>query len=131
MRKDGEGTIEVMTDLPSPAEFRVDQLLTSSFFGLSSTTDPETEALFGRYYALLAMNQRDDGQEGELADLTKQLEGRRQFGGTERERLYYEAIDKILAQNKATPHLSEDEVRREAVDAVSAIWQQMTQGAAS
>lgn len=123
----GEGReIDVITDLPSPADFRVDQLLTSAFFGLSSTVDPDTERLFDRYYALLAMQDRDDQDEQELAELTKALEGRKQFGDTEREGLYLQAIDKVLAEHKVLPNLSQEEVSEKAVTAISAIWDRLT-----
>ena len=41
-----DGQIVAVTELPSPGDFRVDQLLTSEFFGLNSTVDPDVERLF-------------------------------------------------------------------------------------
>ena len=49
MQRDEEGLVSVETDLPSPGDFRVDQLLTSEFFGMNSTIDPDTEFLFDKY----------------------------------------------------------------------------------
>ncbi|MBJ2153539.1 MULTISPECIES: AAA family ATPase [Paracoccaceae] len=118
--------IEVITDLPSPADFRVDQLLTSSFFGLSSTVDPNTERLFDRYYALLALDVRTDTEKAELAQLTSDLATRKQFGSTLREGLYLEAIDQVLARRKVMPEISTEEVREEAVNEISAIWHRLT-----
>jgi uncharacterized protein (TIGR02646 family) len=122
MRRDENHQIEVITDLPSPADFRVDQLLTSSFFGLSSTIDPDTERLFDRYYALLALETLSAEEEAELTRLTAELEKRRQFGETQREGLYLEAIDRVLARQKAMPVIPQEEVREEAVSEISAIW---------
>ena len=39
-----DGTIKKLDDLPNVRNLRTDQLLTSDFFGLSSTADPEVEA---------------------------------------------------------------------------------------
>jgi uncharacterized protein (TIGR02646 family) len=128
MRRNESHQIEVITDLPSPADFRVDQLLTSSFFGLNSTIDPNTERLFDRYYALLALDERSAEEETELTQLTADLEKRRQFGETQREGLYLEAIDRVLARRKAMPAISQEEVREEAVSEISAIWDRLTAG---
>ena len=46
LTKNQEREVVVLTDLPDPSELRVDQILTSDFFGLKSTIDPETERLF-------------------------------------------------------------------------------------
>ena len=55
-REAGRGRREVVavTDLPSVAGLRVDQLLTSEHFGMNSTIDPELDALFAEYYLLKA-----------------------------------------------------------------------------
>lgn len=125
MRRTDTGDLDVLTALPSPADFRVDQLLTSAFFGLNSTQDPGTEQLFDRYYALLAMDSREEKEEAELAALKTRLEGRRQLGDTQREALYLEAIDKILSRQKTPDYVAPAEVRTQAVEEVSAIWQRL------
>lgn len=126
MRRGESHGIDVITDLPSPADFRVDQLLTSPFFGLNSTVDPDTERLFDRYYALLAMQDRGAQDEEELAKLTGALDGRKQFGNTEREGLYLKAIDRVLAKRKTMPALSQEEISEKAVTEISAIWDELT-----
>ncbi|ROL66120.1 hypothetical protein BK634_25270 [Pseudomonas chlororaphis] len=122
MHRGANHEVEIITDLPSPADFRVDQLLTSPFFGLNSTTDPDVERLFDRYYALLAMDTRDEQNEVELTELTNQLERRKQFGESQREGLYLEAIDRLLARQKSLPDLAHEEIREKAVSEISAIW---------
>ncbi|MBL0083685.1 MAG: hypothetical protein IPP37_15290 [Saprospiraceae bacterium] len=52
--KDWDKNIYAITDLPDPATLRVDQILTSPFFGLHSAVDPDTERMFNEYYSLLA-----------------------------------------------------------------------------
>ena len=122
MQRDAEGVLEPLYDLPSPADFRVDQLLTSDFFGLQSTVDPETEALFDTYYALLALPRRTAEQEAEMEELKSVLSTRRQLGDTQRESLYYEAIDKLLAAQKTRERRPPDQLRDEAVTQIGDIW---------
>lgn len=42
---DGESNVGVMEDLPDVSTLRVDQLLTSDFFGLATATDPERDRM--------------------------------------------------------------------------------------
>ena len=51
--EEGRWRSEFETLEESPSRFRVDQLLTSSFFGLDTTIDPDVEKEFAKYYALL------------------------------------------------------------------------------
>jgi len=66
---------------------RVDELLTSEVFGLSSTIDPEFEQHFDRYYDLLASRARGPEAEQELAALEAELAQHQHVGTTRRERL--------------------------------------------
>jgi hypothetical protein len=47
--------LAVDRDLPPIEGMRVDQLLTSEYFGLNSTIDPDLESQFSEYYQLLAL----------------------------------------------------------------------------
>jgi uncharacterized protein (TIGR02646 family) len=96
MRRE-DRTLHVETDLPSPAQMRVDQLLTSRFFGLYSTIDPDTEQKFTRYYALLAKDHRTDAEESERRTLSLELTGEGVLGNTRRDQLVYEVIDEFIA----------------------------------
>ncbi|WP_264213396.1 AAA family ATPase [Leisingera thetidis] len=125
MQRGEDGLVEPLTDLPSPEDFRVDQLLTSDFFGLRSTVDPEVEALFDTYYALLALDTRTPEQEAELARLQDELKDRRYLGNTQRETLFYEAIDAMLAKRKTGERRSPENLRSEAVEQVSSMWKQV------
>lgn len=124
MRRNEAGHIESVTDLPSPGDFRVDQLLTSEFFGLNSTVDPETEELFDRYYALLALNERTPEQIEELERLQSELRDRRYVGDTLRDQLMFEAVDKVIAQHRAAGNLSMPEMKQEAADELAQLWKE-------
>ena len=58
--------VETISDLPSPSDYRVDQLLTSEFFGLNSTSDPTVEATFNQYYRLLALSKLSNEESDQL-----------------------------------------------------------------
>src|SRR5262249_36516293 len=114
--------VRKLVGLPSPRNFRIDQLLTSDFFGLSSTVDPETEALFDEYYALLTLPDPSHAQTDRLSVLRAKLKDRRYLGATLRENLMYEAIDRLMAHHKLSPDRTLVELRQEAADKVARIW---------
>ena len=74
VKRDPDGEVVAVTDLPSVAGLRVDQLLTSEHFGLNSTIDPELDSLFAEYYLLKAKPHRtaaDTRRLGELAEAAR------------------------------------------------------------
>jgi predicted ATP-binding protein involved in virulence len=101
LRRSGRKEIEAITDLPPVAGLRADQLLTSEYFGLQSTMDPDIEVKLNEYYRLLAVRQRSEAQDKRLQELKTQLEELDLMGETRRERLMLEAIDQMLAEGFA------------------------------
>ena len=98
MTRSERGRVSMLQEgLPNPKALRVDQLLTSEYFGLSSTLSPELEVEFNEYYALLATRNRSPKQETRLNELKDKLESLRIMGDTPRERMMYEVIDEFLA----------------------------------
>jgi hypothetical protein len=79
---------------------RVDQLLTSEYFGLYFTIDPQIEAEFNEYYRLLALRNRSQVQRQRLAELEKKLAPIDLPGTTRRERMLLKVIDKYLAEGE-------------------------------
>jgi len=122
MQRDEQGRVEALTKLPSPGDFRVDQLLTSDFFGLNSTTDPETDRDFDEYYALLALRVPTPVQSARIRELRDDLDRRRYMGTTLRESLMYEAVDRIVAEHKRSPGRTITQLKQETIDAVARIW---------
>jgi uncharacterized protein (TIGR02646 family) len=103
MRRDGSGRIVAVTDLPPVRGLRVDQLLTSEYFGLSSTVDPDLEERFGEYYRLLALRKPDAAQKRRIAELKAELDRYRVLGANRRERMMLEVIDEYLAAEAEAP----------------------------
>jgi|GEM_PF-308619 len=103
LKKDAHNKPYAIKDLPDPSEFRADQLLSSEFFGLNSTIDPDLEKDFNEYYDLLRQEDRlTKKQTRRLDELKKQLTGRRHLGNSLREELAFEAVDKLLATERST-----------------------------
>jgi uncharacterized protein (TIGR02646 family) len=100
--KSNNGELEVLTDLPNPSEYRADQLLTSEFFGLFSTVDPDMEEDFKEYYELLYKGKdslnNDDKQR--FQNLKEELREKNHLGDSLREELVYIAIDEIIVKHK-------------------------------
>jgi hypothetical protein len=86
-----------ITDLPLVEGLRADQLLTSEHFGLSSTLDPDTEAMFEDYYDLRAKDKLTAAERTRMQERTTWFKSRRLLGRDRRERLMLEAIDQYLA----------------------------------
>ena len=117
--------VEAIRELPDPSSLRVDQLLSSEYFGLSSLIDPELEANFNKYYQLLSLqNEISPKETVELNKLKDELRNKKQFGSSLREELMYTVIDNILAQkvmfSKDIP--TRDKLKEEVIARVKEIW---------
>ncbi|WP_430413059.1 AAA family ATPase [Kordia sp.] len=133
LRKNEENTIDAITDLPSPSSLRIDQLLTSKFFGLNSTMDIETELLFKKYYKLLALDEseRSTDYEEQLQKLKNEVHELKymRFGNDAREEIVYQVVDELLAKNMRDNNLKIDtqKIKKETVSRVKALWKKLDQ----
>jgi len=116
LKKNSRGEVYVLPDPPSVAGMRVDQLLTSEHFGLSSTVDPDLEESFERYYELLSKKRLSGDERNELEDLRKVLAEHRVLGATRRERIMLQAIDRHLARVKEAGSSAERKEARSKLD---------------
>src|ERR1700752_593660 len=125
MTRSARGRVSMMTDeLPNPKALRVDQLLPSEYFGLSSTLSPELEVEFNEYYALLAIRKRTPKQEERVKDLKTKLDQLRLMGDTPRERMMYEVIDEFLALKKKRREKPE-KLDRRTRNTLLKMWQEV------
>ncbi|MGO4117696.1 AAA family ATPase [Rhizobium ruizarguesonis] len=102
LRKGSRGGIKLVSDLPSIEGMRIDQILTSEHFGLSSTLDPALQARFDRYNFLLRKTGPNQLETTELLELRDEINRMQQLGNSERERLLLAAIDRFLAHRPDT-----------------------------
>lgn len=133
LRRNEENTIDAITNLPNPSSLRIDQLLTSKFFGLNSTMDIETELLFKEYYKLLAIDasERSTDEIVKLEKLKKEVNELKymRFGNDAREEIVYQVVDELLAKNMRNKNLKIDtqKIKKETVSRVKALWKKLDQ----
>ena len=107
--------VVAITDLPPVEGLRADQLLTSEHFGLSSTLDDETEAMFDEYYELQAERRPTELEVARLAELEGLLAERDLMGRDLRERAMLLAIDRYIAEIRDTADQKRRSDLREAM----------------
>jgi len=125
LTKNEDKEIIALTDLPDPSELRIDQILTSDFFGLKSTIDPETEKLFDEYYAILALDDQDrnNEQKRRILELSALIPRIKHLGDNLREELAYYVIDELLAKKTREDGLKiKEDLKAEAVKQVANLW---------
>jgi hypothetical protein len=115
LRREGRSRVTALTGLPDPRGLRADQLLTSEYFGLDSTTDVTHDREFSEYYGLMALKTKSKIQENREEELRTKFEGKGLFGRTRRERLMYEAIDRHLSKEAWSENQEERIKSHEAV----------------
>jgi uncharacterized protein (TIGR02646 family) len=101
-RVDGVEDIAVdQQSLPAASDMRIDQILTSAYFGLGTTVDPAVEKLFSDYGSLLARQSVLNEEEREqLARLKAQVAKHDMPGLLPRDRVMYAVIDEYLATHR-------------------------------
>jgi len=112
LQRNQDGRIVKLEGLPSIKGMRADQLLTSDFFGLSSTIDPETELDVARYVDSLADLPPDRVQEA--AALVRHLA----LGDDALEQVVQSALLRFLREREQPRGALRSDVRLEAVQAV-------------
>jgi uncharacterized protein (TIGR02646 family) len=128
MRRDHTHRVTAITEnLPRLRGLRVDQILTSEFFGLSSTIDPDLEKLFEEYYGLLAKPEPTAEEALRIAELRGSLDKYRVLGTNRRERMMLDTIDHYLA---VEPDISDEEFRTRTSTSVKSylreVWNAQT-----
>lgn len=125
LSKNSKKGVVAITELPDPSELRIDQILTSDFFGLRSTIDPNTERLFDEYYSILALNENDrnDEQNKRILELSDYIPRSKHLGEDLREELVYYVIDELLAKKTREDGLKiKEDLKLEAIKRVESLW---------
>lgn len=127
LNKNEEGNIFIVENLPDSSVLRVDQLLTSPYFGLHSAIDPKIEKMFNDYYALLAKDKLTDSEENQKLLLSDKIPRLKFLGDSLREELAIYVIDELLAKKaRQTSELTNlDDLKKEAKDRVKSIWENL------
>lgn len=129
LRRTSRGRVYPVPDLPPLKGLRVDQLLTSEYFGLDSTLDPAIERSYRELYRLLALRDPTPAQVGRIGALREELAPYDLPGATRRERRLLQIIDSELAQVDETPELAKrDQVRAESEILIAALLNPSSSG---
>lgn len=96
LRRDPDAGAVADRDLPPIEGMQVDELLTSRHFGLDSTLDPDTEALFDEYYHLLSLPS-DAGVKRRIDELRIRLGDKESLGRNQRENAMLAAARAFIA----------------------------------
>ena len=125
LRRDLSGEVAAVTNLPNPDDLRVDELLSSEFFGLSSTLESDLEDIFEEYYGLLSLKRPTKKQKARMEELKGSLREREHLGQGLRDELMFEVIDKLLAEHlRSREPRGRPMLKKEAVDRVMAAWKE-------
>ncbi|SEA67620.1 Predicted ATP-binding protein involved in virulence [Variovorax sp. YR216] len=118
VRNEDDG-IEALTGLPNVQGMRAEQLLTSEFFGLASTTDPEMEALLEEYVrAATTASSNDEAVSKDALDmLAQRIAQTTLIGEVPAEQILAEATARYLSVRASKP-LRTAAAREDAVRAV-------------
>ncbi|MGJ7524614.1 AAA family ATPase [Variovorax sp. GB1P17] len=107
--RNSEHEIQVLKGLPDVRGLRAEQLLTSDYFGLASTADPEVEDSLHR----LALSPRDGG-----ADNVRKFEALQSFrwiGDSPFEQVFNEALKRFSEESNAVQSVDRAQVREDMV----------------
>lgn len=118
--KDGKVFMVNQEDLPNPEAMRADQLLTSTYFGLSSTIDLDIEKKYSDYYDLLARGNNLTKEENDkLKELTDFVKAQKVLGDSTREQLYFQVIDSVIAKFRKEGSKEKISIKKEVIDRVN------------
>lgn len=115
LNKDREQNVELVTDLPSIKGLRADQLLTSEYFGLSSTIEPEIEQKIVSYVD--SLSEQDKESWDETTRLRTELESLT-FSSSATEQLIEAAMKKFIEARRGASVAERTEARDKAVKSV-------------
>lgn len=109
-----DNTIRKLEDLPSTKGMRADQLLTSDYFGLSSTIDPQTELDMAKY--VQAVSESPEG----MVTGAEQLVAHLTIGNDAQEQVIHLAMRKFITERERPTDQLRSDVSEEAMMAVLA-----------
>ncbi|GAA4899684.1 AAA family ATPase [Tessaracoccus lubricantis] len=121
VRRNNDGDVVTLSDLPPVTGMSIEQLLTSEHFGLGSTDDPEVAELWELYYRLKAVPKPTPEEAKELERVRSRLDVLEQLGTTERERLLLASADEYIAARRQRGD-AEAPTTAEVTARLTALW---------
>lgn len=121
---DDEGNISPLEDLPNVKGMSAEQLLTSDYFGLASTADPEADESLLHYLHAVGSSPIDGRDDGGVAEAGRQLSALMVLGDTPAEQILQEAIRRFIAERRDLPPAERTQRREALVQSVVAALRQ-------
>jgi predicted ATP-binding protein involved in virulence len=113
LTRDDDGGVRLLEDLPDVSGMRAEQILTSDYFGLSSTADPEV------HLAIARLAQRvESNASAEIGEEANALVSKLTVGNTAAAQIINEALLKYLRMREQHSSGLSTHARRDAVAAV-------------
>jgi DNA repair ATPase RecN len=116
LRRDANSRVEAVVDLPSVRGLSVQQLLTSEFFGLWSSEDPELEESVARYVTLASKHDRSVSEDAELERQRVATDETIQLGSTPQDQVMQKALIDYVVQRRVAPQSDKASLERATVD---------------
>lgn len=114
LQRSADGSIAALDNLPSIKGMRADQLLTSDYFGLSSTIDPQTELDMAKYVEAV-----EDASPDQLAEAEKLIH-HLTIGDDAQEQVIHRAMRQFIEQRERPTETLRPDISENAVKAVLA-----------
>lgn len=117
MYRDQKSELHAVTELPDVSKLRVDQLLTSEFFGLSSAIDPEQDKIAAQLSELAAIPepQLTDQQRRKRDELLASYPGVQIIGSSVDRQIVSQAITRHLDEQSQQSYWSHLDARKDSV----------------
>ena len=134
LKEDEKGNVIANTNLPSPEEYTIEQLLKSDFFGLHSTYDEEDEKKYKEFYDLVyQLSELPDEEKKEFKETNlRYIELREEIrpkedhlGKSLREEIAFDIMNEMLARQyyENTNRLSREELKTKTLDLIKQAWE--------
>lgn len=118
LQRDDQGRVYALDNLPSVRGMTAEQLLTSDYFGLASTTDPSTEIDLASLAGDVARASADGQIETKPSSATTELVNRLAIGDSPTEQVVQDALTRYLERRESEREILRPQLREEAVLAV-------------
>ncbi|WP_248764340.1 MULTISPECIES: AAA family ATPase [unclassified Pseudomonas] len=117
--------VEQVVRLPNVSQLTIEQLLTSDFFSLTSTDQPDTERELAMFADLLAAREQgqplSDAQQQAWSRFERDISDALPVGATEVQRLVQEAVVEYLQNRRQVSALKLGELRKESKKRILAV----------
>lgn len=113
--RNGRNEVEELLDLPDVRGLRSEQLLTSDYFGLASTSDPDIEAGLEELAILIGSGKSDPSS---LARARERILPLTLIGDTQQEQIINEAMKRFLQEHRNASAVERSAIRERAVNEV-------------